>query len=232
MKRNLWNKAHTEEMRLRFLKCGIAVNDREAEAGEGGLIIHPGPSLFDCRATVFSPGITRYTLNIGLISDDPHRVISAFRITSEWEDIRVLEPFERIPQHYVDWDPAENVLNNSLGQAVGPGRCREGLLLAEGLKVPATNGRPGSALIMVWVYDQFDHGYSQTLAVDVSGIDDLMRDSKKPRKARESVFTPIDGPELELALIDYSDYRHNRGESGLNPARKSASPKSDGTAER
>lgn len=232
MKLNAWNKPHIEEMRRRFLKCGIAVNEPESEESSGGLIIWSNSSLFDCRAMVRYPGITRYTLSLRLISDDPNRAIRAFRITSEWEkEIRVLEPFEQVPQEYVDWDPEEDILNNRVGQVVGPTRCREGLLLAEGLTIPATNGQTLSASITVWVYDQLDHIYSQVVDVEVVGLDDLMRELKKPRKARESVFTPLDVAEGEMRSAERAQRYSvkegkNEGRVGpSNPERGSASQK-------
>lgn len=227
MKPNACKKPHREEMQRRFLQCGIAVNEAGSEEGDGGLLICPNPSLFDCRATIHYPGITRYSLSLRLISDNPNRVISAFRITSQWEEeIRVLEPFERVPQEYVDWGPEENILNNRVGHAFGPTRCREGLLLAEGLRIPATEGRPQSASITVWVYDQLDHVYSHAVDVEVVGHADLMRQLKRPRKARESVFAPLDVPEQEVRSAECADRYSvegaaNQGKAGpSNPGRE------------
>jgi hypothetical protein len=235
MKRNAWNKPHAEEMRQRFLNCGIAVNNLQSEEGEGGLVICPNPSRFDCRATLHYPRYTLYTLSLRLLSDNSHRVISAFRITSEWEkEIRVLQPFEPVPQKYVDWDPEEKILNNCVGQAIGRTRCREGLLLAEGLKIPATNGRALSASITVLAYDQFDGVYSQIVSVEVVGLADLMKELKRPRRARESVFAPFDVLKKEATSVEgLESYRTgrvaNEGKSApSSPGRRSAFNKDDG----
>jgi len=229
-----------EEMRQRFLKCGIAVNEPELQECDGGLIICPNSSFFDCRAAVHYPGITRYTLSLRLISNDPHRVISAFRITSVWEkEIRVLGPFERVPEKYVDWDPEENILNNRIGQAVGATRCREGLLLAEGLRSPATNGGSRSASVTIWVYDQFDQVYSHIVDVDVIGLDDLMIQREKPGKVRESVFAPTDVPKAEILsrlsipIVTMSnEWQMEEKADPLNPKRKPVLRKNDGPEKR
>ncbi len=202
MKANDRERDRLEEMRRRFRQCGIAVSDSQPEE-DGGLVIRPNAELFACRGAVHCPGITRYNLHLRLLSDDPHRVIMGYSVTSSREEIRVLAPFEKVAWEYEEWDAEEEILNHHIGKAFGQTRYREGVLLAEGFCPPVICDQSNFATVTVSVWDQWDRCYSADIEVAVTGLDDLRSELQKPKKARKSIF---EEPEDEVSL-DRDAYR-------------------------
>ncbi len=178
-------------MRRRFRQCGIAVSDSQPEE-DGGIVIRPNADLFACRGAVQYSGLTRYNLHLRLLSNNPHRVIMGYSVTSSGEEIRVLAPFERVAWEYEEWDAEEGILNHHVRKAFGQTRYREGVLLAEGFCPPVLCNQANVAMVTVSVWDQWDRCYSADIEVAVTGLDDLRAELQKPKKVRKSLFEEPD----------------------------------------
>lgn len=196
MKANDQERDGLEEMRRRFRQCGIAVSDSLPEE-DCGIVIRPHGELFACRGAVHYPGLTRYNLHLRLLSDNPHRVIMGYSVSSSWEEIRILAPFEKVAWEYGEWDADEEILNRHIGKAFGQTRYREGVLLAEGFRPPVICDQSNFATVTVSVWDQWDRCYSADIEVAVTGLDDLRAELQKPKKVRKSIF---EEPDDEISL--------------------------------